>query len=389
MHKDKLLMTPGPTMIPPRVLEIMGRQIIHHRTDDFASTFDGMQEDLKYVFQTKNTVLTFASSGTGAMESAIVNMFSPGDKVLAISIGAFGDRFADIAKIFGLDVVKLSVEWGKAVDVQQVKDILDKDINNEIKAVIMTHNETSTGVTNDVEAVGKLVKNTDRLLIVDAISSLGGLDLQTDNWGVDVVVTGSQKALMGPPGLAFVSVSDKAWEAYKKSKLPKFYWDYMKYKKGITKELSENPPYTPAVTLIMGQAEALKMIREEGLENVYERHRRLALATQAGIKALGLELFAAQDVSSYIITAVKAPEGIEIGKVIKTLNHKYDIMITGGQKHLKGKIFRIGHCGFVDIFDLIKTFSALEFSLIEAGYKVDMGVSVSAVQKTYSSFMNK
>ncbi len=378
MEKEKLLMTPGPTMIPARVLEVMRRQIIHHRTKEFEVVYDGLEEDLKFVFQTKNMVLMFSSSGTGAMESAVVNLFSPGDKVLAISIGAFGDRFAEIAQAFGLNVNKLAVNWGEAVDVSKVKEILDSD--KEIKAVLMTHNETSTGVTNDIEAVGKLIKETDKLLVVDAISSLGGLDLQMDNWGIDVVVTGSQKALMAPPGLGYVALSDKAWEAVNASKLPKFYWDYKKYRKGLLKE-GENPPYTPAISLLMAQAEALKMIKEEGLQEVFARHKKLALATQAGVAALGLELFAKQDVSSYIITAVKAPEGIDIGKVIKTMNLKHDIMITGGQKHLKGKIFRIGHCGYTDSLDLIKTFAALEYSLAEAGYKVEMGASVGAVQK--------
>ncbi len=378
MEKEKLLMTPGPTMIPARVLEVMRRQIIHHRTKEFEVVYDGLEEDLKFVFQTKNMVLMFSSSGTGAMESAVVNLFSPGDKVLAISIGAFGDRFAEIAQAFGLNVNKLAVNWGEAVDVSKVKEILDSD--KEIKAVLMTHNETSTGVTNDIEAVGKLIKGTDKLLVVDAISSLGGLDLQMDNWGIDVVVTGSQKALMAPPGLGYVALSDKAWEAVNASKLPKFYWDYKKYRKGLLKE-GENPPYTPAISLLMAQAEALKMIKEEGLQEVFARHKKLALATQAGVAALGLELFAKQDVSSYIITAVKAPEGIDIGKVIKTMNLKHDIMITGGQKHLKGKIFRIGHCGYTDGLDLIKTFAALEYSLAEAGYKVEMGASVGAVQK--------
>ena len=378
MEKEKLLMTPGPTMIPARVLEVMRRQIIHHRTKEFEVVYDGLEEDLKFVFQTKNMVLMFSSSGTGAMESAVVNLFSPGDKVLAISIGAFGDRFAEIAQAFGLNVNKLAVNWGEAVDVSKVKEILDSD--KEIKAVLMTHNETSTGVTNDIEAVGKLIKGTDKLLVVDAISSLGGLDLQMDNWGIDVVVTGSQKALMAPPGLGYVALSDKAWEAVNASKLPKFYWDYKKYRKGLLKE-GENPPYTPAISLLMAQAEALKMIKEEGLQEVFARHKKLALATQAGVAELGLELFAKQDVSSYIITAVKAPEGIDIGKVIKTMNLKHDIMITGGQKHLKGKIFRIGHCGYTDSLDLIKTFAALEYSLAEAGYKVEMGASVGAVQK--------
>ncbi|PYG87313.1 aspartate aminotransferase-like enzyme [Ruminiclostridium sufflavum DSM 19573] len=380
MEKEKLLMTPGPTMIPPRVLEVMRRQIIHHRTKEFEAIFDGLEEDLRFVFQTKNPVLVLASSGTGAMESAVVNLFSPGDKVLAVSIGNFGDRFAEIAAAYGLRVQKLAVKWGEAVNIADVRKILDEDANNEIKAVLVTHNETSTGVTNDIEAIGKLTKDTERLLVVDAISSLGGLELKMDEWGLDVVVTGSQKALMAPPGLAYVGISDKGWKAVENSKLPKFYWDYKKYKKGLMKA-GENPPYTPAITIMTAQAEALKMIKEEGLENVYARHKKLALATQAGIRALGLELLPEQEVSSYIITAVKAPEGIDIAKVIKTLNLKYDIMITGGQKDLKGKIFRIGHCGYTDGLDLIKTFAALEYALSEAGSRVEMGAAVGAVQK--------
>ena len=381
MAKEKLLMTPGPTMIPPSVLEIMSRQIIHHRTAAFEATYEGVEEDLKLLYQTKNMVLMFASSGTGAMESAVANLFCPGDKVLVVSIGSFGERFGEICKVYGLDVVKLSYEWGEAADVNQIKDILDNDIKKEIRAIFITHNETSTGVTNDIEAVGKLTKGTDRLLIIDAISSMGGLELKTDEWGLDVVVTGSQKGLMCPPGLAYASVSDKAWAACERSTLPKFYFDYKKFKKGFLGQ-GQNPPFTPAVSLILGQAEALRIMKEEGFQNVYDRHRKLALATQAGVMAMGLELFATKEISSFIITAVKAPEGIEIGKVIKTMNQKYDIIVAGGQKHLKGKIFRLGHCGYVDRFDLMRGFSALELALSENGYKVELGVGIAAVQKS-------
>ena len=383
MQKEKLLMTPGPTMIPKRVLEVMSRQIIHHRTKEFEEIFFGLEEDLKYVFQTKNIVMMFASSGTGGMESAIVNLLSPKDKVLVVSIGAFGDRFAQISESFGLDVEKLSFDWGEEADIQKIKEILDADAKEEIKAIMITHNETSTGVTNDIEAVARLTRDTRRLLIVDAISSLGGTDLQTDIWGVDVVIAGSQKALMAPPGLSFVTLSEKAWEATNSSKLPKFYWDYNKYRKGILKEVSENPPYTPAISLIIGQAEALKMIKEEGLPNVYKRHETLAKATRNAVASLGLELFAKENCSSNIITAVNAPNGIDIEKVRKTMNKEYDIMITGGQKHFKGKIFRIGHCGYVDGFDLIKTFSALEFSLQKAGMPIDFGSSIRALQYSF------
>ena len=380
MFDEKLLMTPGPTMVPTRVLEVMRRQIIHHRTENYVSSFDELCANLKLVFQTDATVMTFVSSGSGAMESAIVNMFSPGDKVLAVSVGAFGDRFVEIAKIFGLEVQKLAVNWGDAVNPQDIKDILDQDVDHQIKGVLITHNETSTGVTNDIKAVGAFMKDTDRLLVVDAISSLGGLELKMDEWGLDVVVTGSQKALMNAPGLAFTAVSEKGWAAYEKSTLPKFYWDYKKYRNGIYK-LSENPPYTPAISLVLAQNEAIKMMLEEGLENVYARHKKAALATQAGVAALGLKLLPEQKNSSYVITAVIPPEGIEIGKIIKDMNVSYDVMVVGGQKHLKGKLLRIGHCGYFNQFDLIKAFSALEMSLLKAGYKFEPGASLAAVQK--------
>lgn len=380
MYKEKLLMTPGPTMLPPEVMEVMRRQIIHHRTADFVRIWDELHETLKCVFQTEQPVMTMAASGSGAMEAAVVNLFSPGDKVLAVSIGAFGDRFAEIAKVFGLDVVKLSVEWGKAVDIKDIEEILAEDIHKEIKGILITHNETSTGVSNDIEAVAKLTKDTERLLVVDAISAMGGIRFEMDAWGVDCVVTGSQKALMAPPGLAFIALSEKAWKAYESSSLPKFYWDLKKYKNGLAK-LSENPPYTPAITTVLAQAQGLKLIMEEGLENVYQRHCHFAKAVQKGVRALGLELFPEEALSSYIVTAVKAPEGIEIGTVIKTLNNQFDIMIAGGQKHLKGKIFRIGHCGYVNEFDIIKTFAALEQALKQAGYSVEVGTGVAAVEQ--------
>lgn len=383
MYEEKLLMTPGPTMLPPAVREAMGRQIIHHRTKEFESVFENLKEGLKFVFQTKNHVITMVSSGTGAMEAAIANFFSPGDKVLAVSVGNFGERFAEIANAFGLNTEKMAFEWGHAADPQKIKEVLDSDKDREIKAVIMTHNETSTGVTNDIETVGRMLKNGDRLFIIDAISSAGALDIKTDEWGIDVVVAGSQKGLMTPPGLSFISVSDRAWAAAEKARLPKFYWDLNKYKKGLLKEVSENPPYTPAVSLVMGQAEAINIIREEGLDNVFRRHKSFALAVQEGARALGLELLPEQKVSSYVITAIKAPEGVDIDQVRKIMNEKYNIMVTGGQKHLKGKIIRIGHCGYVSKFDIIKTFAAFEYALNEAGYSTEIGKSVSAVQRAF------
>jgi len=379
MNKDKLLMTPGPTMIPPSVLSKLGSQIIHHRTKEFCSILSEYNQNLKYVFQTNNHVLTFASSGTGAMESAIANLFSVGDKVIVVSIGNFGDRFAKIAQAFGLEVDKIAVEWGKAVEPLEIENRLSQDKDDKIRAVIVTHNETSTGVSNDIETIAKIVSKTNKLFIIDAISSVGGLDIQTDKWGIDVVIGSSQKALMTPPGLAFVSVSEKAWEAHKNSKLPKFYWNYSAYKKALELD-PPDMPYTPAVSLIIAQNEALKLIKDEGLENVFARHKKLALAAQAGVEALKMELLPDKSISSYIVTAIKAPEGIDIENVRKIMNTKYNIMVTGGQQHLKGKILRIGHCGFVDKFDLIKAFTALEYALKECGYVFELGKGVSAVE---------
>jgi aspartate aminotransferase-like enzyme len=382
MIEEKLLMTPGPTMIPTRVLEIMRRQIIHHRTLNYERSFDELCDNLKLVFRTKNVVMTFAASGTGMMEAAVANLFSPGDKVLAVTIGAFGDRFAEIAKAFGLDVQTLAFEWGKPARPQAVAEALAADdaAGGAIKGILITHNETSTGVTNDIRAIARLTRDTGRLLVVDAISSLGALELETDEWGIDAVVTCSQKALMNAPGLGFAALSDKAWEAYKKSALPKYYWDFGKYRDGIAK-ISENPPFTPAVTLVLAQNEAVKMLLEEGPENVWERHKKHALAAQAGVAALGMRLLPDAAVSSYVITAVRPPEGINITEVINDMNVAYDVMVVGGQKNLKGKLLRIGHCGYFNRFDLIRTFSALELSLAGAGYGVEAGESLAAVQK--------
>lgn len=382
VHKETLLMTAGPTMLPKRVLDAMNRQIIHHRSRAFEEVLTGLQKDLQYVFQTVNTVLILASSGTGAMEAAVVNLFSPGDKVLVLSNGMFGERLAEVADVFGLNVQKLTFGWGQAVNIHTVADTLEKDDYKEIKAVLMVHHETSTGVTNNVEAVCRLLEDSERLSVVDAVSSLGGLELQTDNWGVDVVISSSQKALMAPPGLAFVSMSRKAWKRCADAGLPRFYWDFRKYGKGFSGELACTVPYTPAVSLLVGQAEALRMIREEGLQNVYERHKKLALAVRAGIKAMGLSMFPDEEDASYIITSVKPPEGIDMEEVRRLAEEKYGVMITCGQRRLKGKLFRIGHCGYVNMSHIITTIEALENALSDSGYHVEKGKAVQAVRNT-------
>jgi len=384
MIRDKLLMTPGPTMLPYRVREAMNRQILHHRTKEFEAYFSKMNEDLKVVFETQNPILTLASSGTGAMEAAIVNAFSPGDKVLAISVGVFGERFAKIASRFGLEVKQMNIPWGKGVDPDEVKAYLEGPEGGDIRGVLITHNETSTGVVNDIKAIARIMKDRECILLVDAISSLAGIELKADEWGLDMVIAGSQKALMLPPGLAFVSISDKAWEFIKKSKLPKFYFDFLAYKKSLG---DDTTPYTPAVSLIIAASEALDMIIKEGLENIFARHKNLASACRNAVTAMGLELFTEPKFASDLITSIKAPSGIEIDKARNIMNLEHDIMIAEGQQHLKGKIFRIGHMGYVDCYDLLRTISALEFSLIKVGFKIDLGVGVSAAQRTIDPYL--
>lgn len=374
MKKEKLLMTPGPTMVPPAVLMDEGAPMIHHRTPEYSEIFKAFNENLKIVFQTRNHVITFPASGTGGLEASVVNFFSPGDKVLCVSIGLFGDRVATIAKNFGLDVDKLTVTLGEAVEPKRVEEALEK---KDYKGLFVTHNETSTGATNDIEAIGKIARNRDVLFLVDAVSSLGGIDLQTDAWGVDVVVSASQKALMSPPGLAFVSVSDKAWEAAKNSKSPKFYWDILRARESLEKPSPQNP-YTPAVSLIRASNRALELIIEEGLQEVFNRHQKLAKATQAAVEALELKFFTAPNARSNVITSIAMPEGIDGDKVRKIMSEKYGVMVAGGQGDLKGKLVRIGHMGYVSHGDIIQTIAALEKAMLEVNYPMEIGLGVKA-----------
>ncbi len=367
--KDYLL-APGPTPVPPDVLLRMAEPIIHHRAPAFSELFERVREGLKYVFQTKNEVIVLASSGTGAMESAISNTLSSGDKALVINGGKFGERWGLICKTYGIDPVVIDVEWGKAVDPQVVEDHLKKD--PEIKAVCVQASETSTGVKHDIEALGKIVAQKDNtILIVDAITGIGVFDIKTDDWNLDIVAGGSQKAFMLPPGLAFITLSDKAWSFAEKSNLPKFYFDLRKEKKS---HLKNQTSYTPAVSLIMGLDRVLTRMKEEGLENVIARHSKLAEATREAMKALGLELLA--DSPSNAVTAIKAPEGINGGDIVKTLRNKYRMTIAGGQDHLKGKIFRIAHLGYSDQFDVINAVSAVEQTLKSLGHPVELGKGV-------------
>ena len=372
------LFSPGPTPVPPNVLREMSRPIIHHRTPEFEEILCQAIDDLKYVFQTQNDIVIFASSGTGGMEAAVSNFLSRGDRAVAVRGGKFGERWSEICESYGVDVENIDVEWGKAVDPQIIADILKND--NRIKAVFTPACETSTGVAYDIKTIAETVKNyPDTLMVVDAITALGVYDIPTDKWGLDVVVTGSQKALMLPPGLAMVSVSKKAWEFYEKSDLPKFYFDLKKERDSLKKKQS---PYTPAVSMIMGLKEALSDIRKEGLEKVFERHERLARATRVAMEAIGLELFAKEHPSNSV-TAVKVPEGVDGLSITKILSKDYGITIAGGQSQAKGKIFRISHMGYVDAFDILMVISAVEVVLKRLGYDVPLGKGVGAAQKFF------
>ncbi|AHM56292.1 soluble hydrogenase, small subunit [Peptoclostridium acidaminophilum DSM 3953] len=350
---EKLLMTPGPTNVPKRVLDSMSQSMMHHRTSEFSCMLSQMSERLKYVFQTSSDVLTFPAAGTGGLEAVIVNLFSPGDRVLLVSIGVFGDRFSKIAQVFGLDVDKLEVPWGMGADPQTIKESL-KDSH---KAVIVTHNETSTAAANDIKKIAEMLSGEDKLLIVDAVSSLGGLELRMDEWGIDAVVTASQKALMSPPGLAFISLSERAWEKSKESRLPKYYWDFEKARADLNKAKAQNP-YTPAVSLIAATNEALAIIQEEGIENAWKRHELMANRIRSGIEKIGLGIFTHRDYLSNTVTAVDVGEKAETVKAM--MENEHGIIISGGQGVLKGRIIRIGHMGCIDGEMADRTLKALE-----------------------------
>ncbi|WP_242967824.1 pyridoxal-phosphate-dependent aminotransferase family protein [Tepidibacter mesophilus] len=356
MKVDKILMTPGPTNVPKRVLNKMAESMIHHRTDEFANIFKEFNERLKYVFQTDNTVLTFPSSGTGGLEASIVNMFSKKDKVLIVSIGVFGDRFADIARIYDIEVDKLDIPWGKGVEIEDIQSRL----TDQHKALIVTHNETSTGANNNIQEIGKFMKNKKQLYIVDAVSSLGAIEIKMDDWNIDILVSGSQKALMSPPGLSFIAVSEKGWKFNQKSNIPKYYFDFKKAKDSIDKELPQTP-YTPAVTLIIGANEALKMIQEEGIDNACKRHERLAYVFRNGVKNMGLEFFVDEKYQSNTVTSIKMKNKAVNVKTI--MEKEFNIVIAAGQGKLKNEIIRIGHMGCVDEKMINKTLHALNQTL--------------------------
>ena len=361
------LRSPGPTPCPDDVLQAMGRQMIHHRSPEFAAIIGRVTDGLKQIFETKNDLFCLSASGTGSMEGMVVNTLSPGDRVLVVSIGVFGDRFATIAKTYGADVTKIDFEWGTAADPEAVAEALRKD--GSFKAVCVTHNETSTGVTNDLEAIAAAVRRVrpDILLLVDAISSLGSIRCRVDAWHLDIVATGSQKGWMVPPGVAMVAVSERAWQAYEQSKMPRFYLDLAKAKDFLAKGQT---PWTPAISIFFALDVALQSLLAEGVDGIVARHARIAEQTRRGVKSLGLELLAGERCASNTVTAVRVPDGVEWPKLYHMLQDDYDTLIEGGQGPLAGKIFRIGHLGWVSEKDIADTIDTLRAALPRLGYKL-------------------
>ncbi|MBO8139157.1 MAG: alanine--glyoxylate aminotransferase family protein [Thermosipho sp. (in: Bacteria)] len=380
MIKKNYLLAPGPTPVPSDILLEGAKETIHHRTPQFISILEETLENLKYLFQTKNRVFTLLSSGTGALEAAVSNLLNPGDKAIIVEAGKFGERWREIAEAFNINVVSLKLEWGEAVTPEQIKETIEK--HPDAKAVFTTYSETSTGTVIDLEGIAKITRDTDIVLVTDAVSALLAEPLKMDEWGIDVVVSGSQKGVMLPPGLAFIALNEKAWKLVENSNNSKYYFDLKQY----NKKYPDNP-WTPGVNLIYMLRKAINMIKEEGIENVWERHKVLADATRAAVKAMGLELFSKRP--GNVATAVKVPEGVDGNKLTKIMRDKYGVTIAGGQAHLKGKIFRISTLGYLSIFDTIVGISALEFTLNELGYKVEFGTGVKAAQEVFFKEVNK
>jgi aspartate aminotransferase-like enzyme len=360
------LRIPGPTPCPDEVLQALSQQMINHRGPQFGQILNDVTTKLKQLFQTKGDVLLLTGSGTGGLEAAIVNALSAGDKVLSVSIGVFGERFATIAEKFGADVIPLRFEWGTAADPDAIRQTLKAE--PKIKAVLVTHNETSTGVTNDLKAISTVVKEFDKLLLVDAISSLGSINLPVDDWHCDVVVTGSQKGWMVPPGLTMVSLSEEGWQAQQKAKMPRFYWDFTQAKNYLERPTAQTP-WTPAISVVFGLSVSLDMMLKEGLTNVFTRHARVGKATRDGAKSLGLSLFAEESHASNTVTAVAASDGLDTKKMLKILREEYQVVLAGGQQKLDGKIFRIGHLGWVTEDDIKPVISAIKVVLPQAGFR--------------------
>ena len=372
MKKIRLL-TPGPTPVPERVSLRMAQPIVHHRSPEFEEVFARCREGLAWLFQTRQDVVQFAASGTGAMEASLVNFLRRGDEVIVVDAGKFGERWGKLAKSYGVQAITLKVEWGSSVDPGAVKAALEE--HPDAKAVLVQANESSTGVAHPVQKLAQITRNHPAILVVDAISALGAFDLPFDAWGIDVMVSGSQKALGLPPGLSFLAASEKAWKLNETADLPRVYFDL---KRERDNQRKNQTAWTPAISLVEGLDESLKMLREEGLRACFVRHERLARGARAGMQALGLQLYS--KAPSAAMTTVVAPEGIDSEKLVKHLFQQYGIKLVGGQDAAKGKIFRIAHLGYFDDFDMLVVVGAVERGLKDLGAKVQLGKGLAAAQ---------
>ncbi len=377
LAEKRYLMTPGPTPAPPEVLAAIAQPVIHHRGPDYRKLYSEALARLREVFCTEQEVLLFGGSGSGAMESGAANVLSPGDPVLVVSAGYFGERWVAIAKAYGAEVDHLRYAWG---EIPSADDVAARLREREAAILFFTHSETSTGVVIDPQPFAAAARDAGALSAVDAVSSLGAVPFETDAWGIDVVASGAQKALMTPPGLAMVSASEAAWARAADATSPRFYWDWERTRKG---QATLDAPVTPPVSLVAGLNVALGMLLEEGLEGAFDRHRRLGRACREGVKAMGLELSSPDDDSSAVVTAVRAPEGIDSGELVLLLRDRHGVTLAPGQGELKGKIFRIGHIGYYDVFDITTALAAVELALVELGAEIERGVAVSRALEAF------
>ncbi|MEM5803066.1 MAG: alanine--glyoxylate aminotransferase family protein [Candidatus Aenigmatarchaeota archaeon] len=373
----KRLFTPGPTPVPENIMLRMAQPIIHHRNPEFKEIFAELNENLKYLFQTNQDVFTLTSSGTGAMEASVANVIGENEKAIFVNGGKFGERWGHLIKTFGGIPIEIKKEWGNPPTIDEVIELIKA--NPDVKAIYLTHSETSSGTVTDVKEIAKAVHQiSDALVIVDGITSIGAIELRMDDWDIDIVITGSQKGLMIPPGLAFIAVSERAWKKIEQTENRTFYLSLKKAKKALE---TGDTPWTPAITLVIGANEALKMIKQEGLENIWKRHSKLAEGIRIGVKAIGLKLLSKNP--SNAITAVLMPDGIEFKKFNDALKYEFGITVAGGQENYKGKLFRISHLGYYDELDMISMISALEFALKKVGYKFESASGVTAIQNYF------
>jgi aspartate aminotransferase-like enzyme len=381
MPEKHYLVTPGPTPVPPEVLRAVSAPMIHHRGPEFRAILARVLERLAHVFRTENDILLYTAAGTGALDGAVANLCSPGDGVLVVSHGYFGERWAAIARAYGCDLVHLRYPWGEAPSADDVGEKLAE--MGGAKVVFLTHSETSTGVVADVRAIAERLEGSGALVAVDAISSLAAVPLETDAWGLDVVVTSSHKALMTPAGLALTSVSPAALEAAGRSLSPRFYFDWERTRRAQATAPPENP-FSPAISLVLGLDVALELLLAEGLEAAHERHVRLGRACRAGAKAMGLELFSPDEDRAAVVTAVRTPPEVDSSAIVLSMRERSGVTVVGGQSELKGKIVRIGHIGYIDVFDVTTALAALEVALVEAGAEVERAVAVTAALEAYA-----